>query len=470
MAIPEDIAFLDATAQAELVRNKEVKPIELVEAAIERIEQLNPTLNAVVTPMYEYARTAAGSNLPDGPFTGVPFLLKDILASFEGVPLTLGSKLLQSYVPDHDSELVIRFKRAGLITVGKTNTPEFGILPTTEPHLFGACRNPWNTERIAGGSSGGAAAAVASGMVPMAHGNDGGGSIRIPASCCGVFGLKPTRGRNPMGPDFGDVMSGLVAEHALSRSVRDSAALLDATAGPDVGDPYWAPPVDRGYLQEVGADPGRLRIAFTAKALTDVAVDGDCVAAVDDAANLCSELGHLVEEATLPINAQMLFEAFIVLWSAGTGATLKALGAEKDQVEPLSWALKEMNDQFTPADYLLAMQTLHAASREVARFFEDFDILLTPTLAEPPLPLGTFDSPADNPMHGLLRAAEFACFTPICNMTGQPGMSIPLYWNSDNLPVGSHFIGRFGDEATLFRLAAQLEEARPWGGRRPPLS
>jgi amidase len=469
MATPDDFTFLDATAQAELVRQKEVKPIELVEAAIDRIEGLNPTLNAVITPMYELARDAAVEKLPDGPFTGVPFLLKDILGIYAGVRMTLGSKSLQGFVPDHDSELVARFKRAGLVIVGKTNTPEFGILPTTEPLLFGPCRNPWNTDHTTGGSSGGSAAAVAAGMVPMAHGNDGGGSIRIPASCCGLFGLKPTRARNPLGPDFGDVMSGLVAEHALTRSVRDSAALLDATAGPDVGDPYWAPPPERPYLQEVGADPGRLKIAFTTRAGADVKVDADCVQAVEDTAKLCTELGHEVEEKTLPLKAEVLFDAFSVLWSAGTASTLKMLGDVREQVEPLSWALKEMSEQFSAADYILAVQTLQSVSREVARFFQDYDILLTPTLAEPPLPLGAFDSPPDNPLHGFYRSAMFACFTPVCNMTGQPGMSVPLFWNADNLPVGSHFIGRFGDEATLFRLAAQLEEARPWADRRPAI-
>jgi amidase len=336
--------------------------------------------------MYELARTAAAEKLPAGPFAGVPFLLKDLLASFAGVRMTLGSKLLQSFVPDHDSELVARHKRAGLIILGKTNTPEFGILPTTEPLLFGACHNPWNTDHTTGGSSGGSAAAVAAGMVPMAHANDGGGSIRIPASCCGLFGLKPTRARNPLGPDFGDLMSGLVAEHALTRSVRDSAALLDATAGPDMGDPYWAPPAERPYLQEVGADPGRLRIAFTATAGADVAVHADCVQAVEDAAKLCTELGHEVEEKTLPLNAEILFNAFSVLWSAGTASTLKILGAAQEQVEPLSWALKEMSEQYSAADYILALQTLQSVSRQVARFFQDYDILLTPTLAEPPLP------------------------------------------------------------------------------------
>jgi amidase len=301
----------------------------------------------------------------------------------------------------------------------------------------------------------------------MAHGNDGGGSIRIPASCCGLFGLKPTRGRNPLGPDFGDLMSGLVAEHALTRSVRDSATLLDATAGPDAGDPYWAPPPTRPYLQEVGADPGRLKIAFSTQAAGDVAVHADCVQAVEEAARLCAELGHDVEEATLQLNSEILTHAFVVMWSAGVASTLKLLGATRDQVEPLSWALKEMGDQFSAADYILAVQTLQGTGREVARFFQNYDVLLTPTLAEPPLSLGTFDALPDYPLHGFTRSATFACFTPLCNMTGQPGMSVPLFWNADNLPVGSHFIGRFGDEATLFRLAAQLEEAWPWAGRRP---
>lgn len=252
----DDVASLDATAQAELVRRREVKPIELVEGAIKRIERVNPQLNAVITPMFNLARKAANGPLPDGLFTGVPFLLKDLTATYAGVPMASGSAFAKDFVPDHDSELVLRHKRAGLVILGKTNTPEFGLLPTTEPHAFGPTRNPWNTDHSSGGSSGGSAAAVASGMVPFAHGNDGGGSIRIPASCCGLFGLKPTRARNPLGPDLGDDMGGLVVEHGLTRSVRDSAALLDATCGPDLGDPYFAPPRQRPYLEEVGADPG----------------------------------------------------------------------------------------------------------------------------------------------------------------------------------------------------------------------
>jgi amidase len=361
-------------------------------------------------------------------------------------------------------------KSAGLIIIGKTNTPELGILPTTEPQLFGPCCNPWDTERTTGGSSGGSAAAVASGIVPMAHANDGGGSIRIPASCCGVFGLKPTRGRNPLGPDFGDIISGLVAEHAVTRSVRDSAALLDASSGPDIGDPYWAPPPQRPYLQEIDTDPGKLRVAFTTEAATGVSIHTDCVKAVQQAASLCTDLGHSVEEVTLELDGAMISEAFTTLWSAGCASTLKVLNASQDQVEPLTWELYEMGNNYSAPDYLLALQTIQVVSRHVAKFFSKYDVLLTPTLAEPPVPLGTFDSPPDDPLKGFHRAAEFVPFTPICNMTGQPAMSVPLYWNSDGLPIGTHFIGNYGDEATLFRLAAQLEQARPWAERKPPVT
>jgi amidase len=476
MAKLDDLAFLDATAQAELVRRKEVKPVELVDAAIERIKQLNPTLNAVVTPMYEQARTAASGELPQGPFTGVPFLLKDLLASYAGVRMTSGATFLHDFVPDHDSELVTRLKRAGLIIIGKTNAPEFGLMPTTEPRLFGPSHNPWDVSRTTGGSSGGSAAAVAAGLVPMAHGNDGGGSIRIPASCCGLFGLKPTRARNPLGPDYGDIFSGLVVEHALTRSVRDSAALLDATSGPDVGDPYWVPPPVRPFLQEVGADPGRLRIAFTTTAATGVPVHSDCVSAVRDAAQLCSNLGHEVVEAAPEVSGDLVTQMFVTLWSAGCAWTIDGMAfltgraATPDQFEPLTWALCEMGRQQSASAYLVAVAVLQRVSRDIGHFFVNHDVWLTPTLAEPPVPLGTFDSPPENPLQGLARAAEFIPFTPICNVTGQPAMSLPLFWNADGLPVGTHFIGRFGDEATLFRLAAQLEAARPWASRHPPVS
>jgi len=476
MSFVEELSNLSAIAQAKLVRDKLVSPRELVEAAVERIERVNPLLNAVVTKMYEQALKTANSEIPRGPFTGVPFLLKDLQAAYEGVPMTSGSNFLRDFAPNSDSDLVKRYKRAGLIVVGKTNTPEFGILPTTEPKLFGATRNPWDTTRATGGSSGGSAAAVAAGIVPMAHANDGGGSIRIPASCCGVFGLKPTRARNPLGPHFGDLFSGLIAEHAVTRWVCDSAALLDATAGYEPGDPYVAPPAARPFAEEVGADPGKLRIAFTTTAITGVPVHADCVAAVHDAAKLCASLGHTVEEAAPQLNGEMILNAFMTIWSAGNAWTADSLSfavgrkPTQDDVEPGTWALMEMGHRRTAPEYLLAVQMLQVFARRVAQFMQSYDVMLTPTLAEPPLPLGSFDSTPEDPMAGMRRAGLFAPFTPICNATGQPAMSVPLYWNADGLPIGTHFVGRYGDEATLFRLAGQLEAARPWADRRPQIS
>lgn len=472
----DELSFLDATTQAELVRKKEVRAIELVEAAIEQIERLNPSLNAVVTPMYDLARQAASGPLSDGPFAGVPFLLKDFLAEYAGVRFTEGTAFLREYVPDRDSELVRRYKRAGLIIVGKTNTPELAIGATTEPRLFGPTHNPWDTGRTPGGSSGGAAAAVAAGMVAMAHGNDAGGSIRIPASCCGVFGLKPTRARNPLGPHYGDVFGGLVAEHALTRSVRDSAALLDATAGSDLGDPYWAPPLARPFLQEVGADPGRLRIAFSTRALLGTPVQPDCVAAVRDAAALCAELGHEVVEAVPAVDGEALWQGFTTVLSAGFAWGIDDWGRRTGRTptpeffEPFVWAFTQKGRQVSAPEYLLVLQDLQRLTREVARFFVDYDIWLTPTLGEPPVPLGTFRFSAGDPFELRRRVAAFSPFTYIANLTGQPAMSVPLFWNAGGLPVGTHFMGRFGDEATLFRLAAQLEAARPWASRRPPVS
>jgi amidase len=469
----DQFATLDATAQAELIRRGEVKPLELVDAAIARVEQLNPAINAVVTPLFERARAEAKQPLPEGPFRGVPFLLKDLLAQYAGARLTAGSASMRDFVPDHDSELVARLKRAGLIIIGKTNTPEFGLLPTTEPRLFGPSRNPWDTSRMAGGSSGGSAAAVASGMVAMAHGNDGGGSIRIPASCCGVFGLKPTRARNPLGPDFGDLTNGLPVEHALTRSVRDSAALLDATSGPDIGDPYWAPPPARPFIEEVGADPGRLRIGFSTESLTGAFIHADCVRAVHEAAKLCSDLGHEVHEAAPAIDGERFSRAFLTVWSVGCARGMEGnvmvTGRKPVQqdFEELTWALAEQGRAVSATTYLLTVTALQAMARQVARFFVDHDIWLTPTVAEPPLPLGSFDARPGDPLYGLRRAVAFVPFTPVCNVTGQPAMSMPLFWNEDGLPVGTHFVGKFGDEATLFRLAAQLEAARPWAGRRP---
>jgi len=471
----DDLAYLDAIAQAELVRQKKVKPIELVKAAVERIENLNPTLNAVITPMYEYAREQAAGPVPEGPFAGVPFLLKDFLAEFAGVRFTEGTAFLRDYVPNEDSELVKRYKRAGLIIVGKTNTPELAIGITTEPHLFGPTHNPWGTDRTPGGSSGGSAAAVAARMVSMAHGNDAGGSIRIPASCCGVFGLKPTRARNPLGPHYGDIFTGLAAEHALTLSVRDSAALLDATLGPELGDPYWAPPPVRPFLQELGTKPGRLRIAFTSRTPLGTVVHPDCVAAVQDAAALCAEFGHDVIEAAPAFNAELLWQSFTTILSAGFAWGIadwaRRIGRTptSEFFEPFVWSFTQRGRQISAAEYLLALQDLQKLTRDIARFFVDYDIWLTPTLGEPPVPLGTFKFSGGDPFALRRRMAAFSPFTYISNVTGQPAMSVPLYWNGAGLPVGTHFVGRFGDEATLFRLAAQLEEARPWAKRRPPI-
>lgn len=472
----EELSLLDATDLAKLIKKKDIQASELIEITIERIEKINPQLNAVVTPMYDEARKASREAIPDGPFAGVPFLIKDLLASYKGVCITFGTKNLQHFIADHDSELVSRYKKAGLIAVGKTNTPELGLMPTTEPRLFGPCRNPWNLERTSGGSSGGSAAAVASGMVPVAHGNDGGGSIRIPASCCGVFGLKPTRGRNPLGPDFGDLMGGFIAEHVLTRSVRDSAAILDATMGYEVGDPYCAPQPRGPYKKEVGKNPGKLRIAYMSQTLAGEAIADDCVKALLDAVGLCSSLGHDLIEMKPNLDAKILAKAFTAIWAAGCASTIEgisyAIGKKPsfDQYESVTWGLYEMGKKISASDYLFAVGTVQKISRDVARFFQENDILMTPTLGEPPVALGTFDSPADDPLKGWRRSARFVPFTPICNATGQPAMSVPLYWNEEGLPIGIHFIGRFGDEATLFRLASQLEEARPWKRRRPPIS
>ena len=466
----------DATAQAALIRAKEITAHELVSAAIAQVERINPQLNAVITPMFELALANAQQPLSEGAFAGVPFLLKDLQAAYEGVPMSAGSRWLKDFKPNGDSELVKRYKRTGLIVIGKTNTPEFGLLPTTEPQLHGATHNPWDVTRTPGGSSGGSAAAVAARMVAMAHANDGGGSIRIPASCCGLFGLKPTRGRNPLGPHFGDIFSGLVAEHAVTISVRDSAALLDATAGYDAGDPYIAPVPARPFANEVGADPGKLRIAFSLTPPNGATVHSDCLAAVNDAAKLCEQLGHHVTEAAPQLHGEMLGKAFFTVWSAGCAWTIDsysfAVGSKPadDQIEPLTKVMIELGRKRSAAEYLLAVQTLQIFARRIAQFMNDYDVLLTPVLAEPPVPLGTFDATAEDAMAGMKRSGSFSPFTAIQNMTGQPAMSVPLYWNQAGLPIGVQFAARYGDEATLFRLAAQLEAACPWIDKRPSIS
>lgn len=468
------VGDLDALGQAELVRRRELTARELVEAAIQRIERLNPPLNAVVTRMYEQALAECANVQVGAPFVGVPFLLKDMAVEYAGARFTEGSRFLRDNISTHDQELVRRYRRAGLVILGKTNTPEFGLMPTCESALFGAAHNPWDLARTTGGSSGGSAAAVASGMVPMAHANDLGGSIRFPASCCGVFGFKPTRARNPLGPEYGDVGSGLAAEHAVTRSVRDSAALLDASSGPDLGDPYCAPPPERPFADEIGAPPGKLRIGLSTRTAEGRAAHADCVAAAREAADLCASLGHEILEIDLPgLNGQVstaIGTALqgIVAWIVEYWIRKKGRLPEADELEPYTRAYWEAGRSVSAADYLLAMDTLHAFSRGVGRFFTSIDVWLTPTLSEPPLRLGELTSSDEDPWRPARRMQDFVGFPAIvANITGGPAMSVPLYWNPAGLPIGVHFLGRYGDDATLFRLAAQLEEARPWKSRRP---
>ena len=475
----DELAFLDATAQADLVRRRKLSPAELVEAAIDRIDRVNGELNAVIIPLFEKARTAAaGAALPDGPFRGVPFLVKEIFAHTAGDPYHAGMKLLRrlGWVEREDTYLVAKFRAAGLVFVGRTNVPELGSLPTTEPDAYGPTRNPWDPTRSSGGSSGGAAAAVAAGLVPAAHANDGGGSIRIPASECGLVGLKPTRGRTSLGPDAGESWAGAVAEHVVTRSVRDTAALLDAVAGPMPGDPYFAPPPARPFAAEVGARPGRLRIGLMARAPGDAfPIHGDCVAAARDAARLLESLGHAVEEAhpaalddpevgqrfTLVVAAWIARD--LDYWSERTGRTLGP-----DDVEPMNWAVAEQGRACSARQYIRAVEWLQGYSRRVASWWEGgFDLLLTPTLAEPPPPLGEFSARPGDPLRGFRRALPFVTFTSPFNITGQPAISLPLFWNGDGLPIGVQLAAAYGREDLLIRVAAQLEEARPWAGRRP---
>ena len=464
----------DGLGLADLVRRREVSPKELLDAAIARVEARNPSLNAVVTRMYDIARSVVSAGLPSASFTGVPYLLKDIGVLYTGTPTSAGSRVFADVVADHDSELTVRLKRAGLVIFGKTNTPEMGIATSTEPRLFGPTRNPWNLGYSAGGSSGGAAAAVAGGMLPMAHASDGGGSIRIPASACGLFGLKPTRARNPMGPDVGEGWSGASISHAITRSVRDSAALLDATSGPDVGDPYWAPPPAAPFLAEVGRDPGHLRIALTTTPWNGKPVDPQCADATRAAARLCEHLGHHVEEAQPTFDAEAYGLATRIIVSASVRNALDLRGLARgrpvteDEVERVTWLRAQDGSNYTAADYARSILVVHRIGRVVGRFFTRYDILLTPTMACTPYPLGVLDlstTDLDRFVDAILRSVAF---TSLFNNTGNPAMSVPLAWSREGLPIGVQFVAPFGDEARLFRLAAQLERAQPWADRRPP--
>ena len=484
-----DPAALDAVAQADLIRSRAISPLELVDAAIARIEAVNPALNAVIRERFDAARTEAGSagTAPDAPFRGVPFLLKDLSAYVAGEPLYEGMRFLRDadYRPTVTDALARRFLDAGFIVLGRTNTPELGLLPTTEPATYGPTHNPWRTGTTPGGSSGGSAAAVASRMVAVAHANDGGGSIRIPASCCGLVGLKPTRGRVPHGAGLNEISNFLIAEHVVTRTVRDTAAVLDVSGAPRSVGATRAPHTGAAYCEDVGADPGRLRIGTLDRDPTGAAtVHPECVTAVEHAARLLSDLGHRLEpsfpsawsDETAMIRFGQVWAAecaYVVDdWAEKIGRPVQA-----HEVEPLTWALTTMGRGVTGPQLMRTVVNAMAEAEEAGGWWrpdplvehEGFDLLLTPTLAEPPVPHGTFPSTTEEPFTGFIRAGEFVPFTTQSNISGQPAISLPLHWTADGLPVGIQLVAAFGREDLLIRVAAQLEAAAPWGDRLPPV-
>ncbi len=475
----DHLAFLDATAQADLVRRREIRPAELVEASIARIERLNPTLNAVIHPLFEKARAqASAADLPDGPFRGVPFLMKDMFGYTAGDPYHMGLRLLRdrNFVTPHDTYLAAKLRASGLIFLGRTNTPELGTLPTTEPDAYGPSRNPWDIGRTTGGSSGGSAAAVASGMVAAAHANDGGGSIRIPASACGLVGLKPSRGRTSFGPDVGEAFGGLVAEGVVSRSVRDTAALLDVIAGPMPGDPYTAPPPPEPFLAAIATDPRRLRIGvLTTSPCGICATDPDCVAAAEATARLLESLGHDVAIShPAALDEPEMWQHFTVMYATHHArlhdllAVLTDVRLGPSDVDAINWTLAEMGRTLSAAQYIFTLDWLHGYGRRMASWWRDgFDLLLTPTLTEPPPALGTFAPAPEDPTAAGFRAQQFASFTLPFNMTGQPAISLPLHWNADGLPIGVQLVAAYGREDLLLSIAAELERASGWAERRP---
>jgi amidase len=476
----DEFAALDATAQAALVRRGDASPRELIDAAISRIERLNPELNAVIHPALERGRAAAAKpDLPAGPFRGVPFLMKDIGGAEAGAPYCCGMRFLRDagWTEREDAYLTRRFKAAGLISLGRTNTPELALLPTTEPAAFGATRNPWNPAYSAGGSSGGAAAAVAAGLVPAAHASDGGGSIRGPASMCGLVGLKPSRGRNSFGPALGERWSGFSVEFVVTRSVRDAAALLDVTAGAMPGDPYVAPPPPRPFAVAAAEAPAPLRIGVLAGAPRAVETHGECVAAAERAAGLLADLGHHVEAshpAALDEPEHVL--TYVTIVSTNTARAVDVCGekvgrpAGPDDLEPLTWMLAERGRAASATELLAAVEAAHAFGRRLASWWANgFDVLVTPTQAAPPPELGYLRSTPDEPLLAFVRSAPYGACTLPFNMSGQPAISLPLHWTADGLPIGVQLVSAYGREDLLLALAAQLEAAAPWAARRPPV-
>ena len=487
----DDTRWLDATAHAELISSREATATELVDASIERIERLDGDVNAVIMHWFDRARSQAQAfddlpaqaELRTAPFAGVPFLLKDLGTHVTGLPLTSGNQAAEQSQPlsNHDSNLVVRFRDAGLITLGRTNSPEFGSVPVTEPIAYGPTRNPWNTGYTPGGSSGGAGAAVAAGMVPIAHASDGGGSIRIPASCSGLVGLKPSQGRVSMGPERDE--SGLSTQLCVSRTVRDTARMLDAVSGPGVGDSVIAPAPRGPYVDELGVDPGRLRIGLLDRHPIGGDVHDDCVTAVRGAAALLEGLGHDVSLGHPPILEDGEFpRRFAAMWAAlmavGLDGLAQTLGRSitSDDVEPVNWAQAEYAANLSAAQYATALAAVGQYRRHVQQWWADgWDLLLTPTLAAPPLAIGALYGTQDdgidpaNPMAPSIRSGRFVAFTPQFNASGQPAINLPLHWNDDGLPIGVQLVAAYGREDLLIQVASQLEAAAPWADRRPPL-
>lgn len=463
---------LDALDLADMVATKQIAPQELLEAAIARTEAANPRFNFMAQKHYDYGRAVIAKGLPDGPFRGVPFLLKDVSIFIEG-ELTGGGSRYYTKPATYTSELVKRYERAGLVIFGKTTTPELGLSATTESVAIGETANPWNPAHSAGGSSGGAAAAVAAGVIPAAHAADGGGSIRIPASCCGLFGLKPSRGRMPSGPTKTETWAGLAIPHVVSWTVRDSAAMLDATHGPELGSSYIAPPPERPFLEEVSRDPGRLRIAFSASTPRGSPVDPECIAAMHDAARLCESLGHYVEEAAPAVDGEAIGRATSTITFSHLIAELQrqeaasGIAPSPEVLEKVTLVLKDWGAEVSGADYVRAIETAQRAAIDAARFMQNYDILLTPTLAEPPVLLKLLSLSSEDHDAFFTALSNYVPFTSIYNVTGRPAMSVPLATSRSGLPIGAHFGARYGEEATLFRLAGQLEQVAPWRDRRP---
>lgn len=471
----EDYGSYDGLGLAALVKSGEVTPLELLDAAIARTEALNPKINAVTVKHYDEARAQIKAGLPEGPYRGVPFLLKDLSMALKGTITTGGSRFFADDRADHNSTLTDRYLKAGLVIFGKTNSPEFGLTVTTEPKLHGPSRNPWNLDHSTGGSSGGAAAAVAAGLVPVANASDGGGSIRVPSAACGVFGMKPTRARTPSGPDRGEGWAGMSIKHVVSRTVRDSAAMLDATCAAAPGDPYAAPHQQRPYLLEMATAPGALRIAFTTRRPDGSLCHPEVVAAVEATARLCEDLGHAVEEARLEVDPAAMSKAQAALIATNVAVEVderaRKLGrnATKEDLERITWLTAESGRKVSATDYVEATIFIHQLGRRFADFMTRHDVLLGPTLATPPIPLGWLDMMTNDVGTYFARMSDYVPGIAMFNMTGQPSMSMPLHLSKDGLPLGMMFTGRFGDEATLFRLAGQIEHAKPWLAHYPEL-